>query len=699
MTGFTSLPLGPSPSSDVGRGLLRMSGAMMRRAGLQAGEVLTLGGARISHARALPWSNQECLGCDPILARNLGLSWGAVPEISAANLGEIHRLELMVEEGQRLVGAAQDWSVWLRDMAVTRGDFLGRSAQPSHLIRADALFDAQGAPLDAGLVTAKTQIVLPNVARSFAGIGGLASEIASVREVIELPLTHPALFTRLGITPPRGILFTGPPGTGKTLLAHRVAEECNCAFFHIAGPEIMSKHYGESEAMLRDLFEKAEKSAPSVLFIDEIDAIAPRRDALSGEKQLERRLVAQLLTLMDGLTARGRVVVLAATNIAHMLDPALRRPGRFDREIKFHAPDAAARSEILAVHLSRAPLSQDTDLEQISAKAHGYVGADLAALAAEAGFSAARRALAERRVEAVEITQADLFEGLARTFPSALRDALVETPAIGWADIGGYEAEKAALTRAVIWPLTHRDRLAALGLHPSKGVLLIGPPGTGKTLMAQALAAESGMNFISVPPSQLVSQFQGETERAIADLFARARNARPALLLIDEIDALAPRRNGAQGPNDRIVAQFLQELDGLSDNRGLTLVGATNRPRDIDPALIRQGRFDLVVEIGPPDLAARSSILKVKSRGRPLSDAIDLEDLAAKTEGFSGADLAALIDQAARHALVRQMADPTEPQAIILQDDFARACAEARAQFAARQSAPMERETQERADG
>ena len=461
----------------------------------------------------------------------------------------------------------------------------------------------------------------------------------------------------------------------------------------------MSKHYGESEAMLRDLFEKAEKSAPSVLFIDEIDAIAPRRDALSGEKQLERRLVAQLLTLMDGLTARGRVVVLAATNIAHMLDPALRRPGRFDREIKFHAPDAAARSEILAVHLSRAPLSQDTDLEQISAKAHGYVGADLAALAAEAGFSAARRALAERRVEAVEITQADLFEGLARTFPSALRDALVETPAIGWADIGGYEAEKAALTRAVIWPLTHRDRLAALGLHPSKGVLLIGPPGTGKTLMAQALAAESGMNFISVPPSQLVSQFQGETERAIADLFARARNARPALLLIDEIDALAPRRNGAQGPNDRIVAQFLQELDGLSDNRGLTLVGATNRPRDIDPALIRQGRFDLVVEIGPPDLAARSSILKVKSRGRPLSDAIDLEDLAAKTEGFSGADLAALIDQAARHALVRQMADPTEPQAIILQDDFARACAEARAQFAARQSAPMERETQERADG
>ncbi len=673
-----TLPLGPAPASDAGRGILRMPPQAMVRLGLRPGDTVAVSAERTTHARVLPnLAAGEQLGADAGLVRNLGVSWGAAAEIAPARLPDLRQLTLSLDRGP--APSTDDLYLWLQDVTVTEGDRLDipRSAGASGTLEV-----RQTQPTPAGRVGPDTRIGLvtePGAepeAPAYPGIAGLGRQIAAVHEMVELPLNRPELFERLGLDPPRGVLFTGPPGSGKTLLARAVAERTQAAFFHIAGPEIVSKHYGDSEKALREVFDAAERQAPAVIFLDEIDAIAPRRDGLSGEKQVERRIVGQLLALMDGLSRRGRVVVMAATNLPDALDPALRRPGRFDREIAFTAPDAADRAAILALHLAQAPLAPDTDLETVAERCHGYVGADLASLAGEAGLAALARAGAEAGslaavdAETLEITQDDLDAGFARTRPSLLRETDLPTAPVRWSDLGGLDAAKAALTEAVIWPATHPAAVRRLGIAPPRGILLVGPPGAGKTMLARALAHESGMNFIPVRPAKLLSQYLGEAERAVHELFRRARLSAPALVFFDEIDTLSPTRGQGEAAIDRVTAQMLTELDGLDDNRGVTVLAATNRPEAIDPALRRPGRFDLVLPIELPDAAARREVLAVHSRDRPLDGRVDLATLAGRTEGWSCAALAAAVDQAARHALSRGLAAsaPVEELALTVED-------------------------------
>lgn len=676
------LPLGPAPSSDTGRGLVRIPPERMAALGLRPGDTVAVVGTRRTHARAMPnTAASDRAGADAVLAANAGASWGSAVTLTPAALDELACVTL--DSPTPLPPAVADM---LADLTVTEGDTL-RLSGPSdgHTVVVREL-----APAAAGRVGPRTEIRRARTPRASApgydGVGGLAAQIAAVHEIVELPLLRPDLFERLGMDPPRGVLFTGPPGSGKTLLARAVARKSEATFLHLAGPEIVSKHYGESERALRELFETAARRAPAIIFLDEIDAIAPRRESLSGEKQVERRIVGQLLTLLDGLEPRDRVVVMAATNLPSALDPALRRPGRFDREIRFAPPDAAGRTEILSLHLSRAPLAPDADVAAIAERSHGYVGADLAALAREAGLSALSRAVASgdaasASVDAVRIEQSDLEAGLARTRPSALRDDTMTARPIGWGDIGGLDAAKAALIEAVIWPLTHAAAVRRLGLSPPRGILLAGPPGGGKTMLVRALAHESGANFLPARPERLLSQFLGEAERAISDLFLRARQAAPSLVFFDELDALAPRRGG-DATLGRLVAQLLSEMDGLEDNRAITVVAATNRAADIDPALTRPGRFDLVVAIGLPDSAEREEILAVHLRGRPLAEGVSLADLAAETEGMSGAGLASLVARAARTALARAISgEPAHRDRVeIERPDFDRALATIRHQ-------------------
>ncbi|MHA1770068.1 MAG: CDC48 family AAA ATPase, partial [Candidatus Thorarchaeota archaeon] len=503
------------------------------------------------------------------------------------------------------------------------------------------------------------EVSVPQV--TYEDIGGLGKELQKIREMIELPMKSPELFKRLGITPPKGVLLHGPPGTGKTLIAKAVANESGATFKVINGPEIMSKFYGESEQKLREVFEDAEKNAPSIIFIDELDSIAPKRAEVTGE--VERRVVAQLLSLMDGLAARGQVIVIGATNRPDDVDEALRRPGRFDREIEIGVPDKKGRLEILQIHTRSMPLEEGIDLEKLAAITHGFVGADLAALAREAAMKALRRALPHVDPDTGDIppdvlnnlyvTQDDFESALSEVSPSALREVLVEKPNVRWDDVGGLEKVKAQLREAVEAPLKHPEIFEKMGIRTPKGVLLFGPPGNGKTLLAKAVATESEANFISIRGPEIFNKYVGESEKAVREIFKKARQTAPCVLFFDEIDAIMTARGRADdtGVSQRIVNQFLAELDGMQSLQNVLVIGATNRADILDPAVLRPGRFDSIVFVPPPDKEARLAILKVHTKNMPLHEDVDLEALAEKTEGYSGADLENLTREAAMTAV------------------------------------------------
>ncbi|MCC6061215.1 MAG: CDC48 family AAA ATPase, partial [Desulfurococcaceae archaeon] len=492
-------------------------------------------------------------------------------------------------------------------------------------------------------------------------IGDLEEAKERIREIVELPMKHPELFKHLGIEPPKGILLYGPPGTGKTLLAKALANEIGAYFITINGPEIMSKFYGESEERLRQVFKEAEENAPAIVFIDEIDAIAPKREEVVGE--VEKRVVAQLLTLMDGLKERGKVIVIGATNRPEALDPALRRPGRFDREIEIRPPDKRARLEILQVHTRNMPLSEDVDLAKLAEMTHGYTGADLAALAREAAMSALRRFIKSQTVDLskaeeipveilrnLKVTMSDFLEAMKFVRPTLMREVFVEVPEVRWSDIGGLEEVKQELREAVEWPLRYPEVFEKMGVRPPRGVLLYGPPGTGKTLLAKAVATESGANFIAVRGPEVLSKWVGESERAVRKIFERARQVAPAVIFFDEIDSIATARGyrfDSSGVTDRIVNQMLTEMDGIQPLKNVVVIAATNRAELVDPALLRPGRFDRIIYVPPPDLNARKEIFKVHLRKVPLAPDVNVDELASITEGYTGADIEAVVREAA----------------------------------------------------
>ncbi len=497
---------------------------------------------------------------------------------------------------------------------------------------------------------------------TYDDIGGMAGTIDQLREMVELPLRYPELFQRLGVDPPKGVLLYGPPGTGKTRLARAVANESAAEFFLINGPEIMGSAYGESEQRLRQVFESAQKASPSIVFIDEIDSIAPKRGQVSGEA--EKRLVAQLLTLMDGLEARANVVVIAATNRPEAIDEALRRPGRFDREIVVGVPDERGRREILGIHTRGMPLGDKVDLDELASTTYGFVGADLAALAREAAIEAVRKIMPKLNLsegtippevlDELAVTREDFFDALKRVQPSAMREVMVEAPKVRWEDVGGLDAAQMRLKEGVELPLKDPDAFRRLGIRPAKGFLLYGPPGTGKTLLAKAVAREAQANFIATKSSDLLSKWYGESEQQISRLFSRARQVAPCILFIDELDSLVPTRGSGMGEpqvTERVVNTILAEMDGLEELQSVVVIGATNRPNLIDPALLRPGRFDELIYVGLPDTGGRRRILAIQTTKMPLAGDVDLDLLARRTDRFTGADLEDLVRRAGLVAL------------------------------------------------
>ncbi len=618
----------PSLPEDMGRGVIRMDGMLRKSAGVNVGDKVIVRKARVQPAVKV--------------------------KLAPINQSSVHDENFKKYIKKKLVG-----------IPVVERDIV----QIPVLSQGIPYTVVMTKPRGPVIITDKTVIEVLNkpvspaqVPRVFyEDIGGLANVISRVRELIELPLRHPELFARLGIEPPKGVLLFGPPGTGKTLLAKAVATESDAYFIAINGPEIMSKFYGESEQRLREIFKEAEENAPSIIFIDEIDAIAPRRDEVAGE--VERRVVAQLLALMDGLSSRGQVIVIAATNRPNAVDPALRRPGRFDREIEVPLPDKQGRLEILQIHTRHMPLADDVDLEMLADMTKGYTGADLAALVREAAMHALRRYLPEIDIEEekipVEVLEKmvvkmeDFLAAFKEITPSGLREIQVEVPEVKWEDIGGLEEAKMELRETVEWPLKYPEAFARLGVKPPRGILLFGPPGTGKTLLAKAVATESGANFIAVRGPEVLSKWVGESERMIREIFRKARQYAPAVVFFDEIDAIASMRGQEVGTRvgERIVSQLLTEIDGISELSDVVVIAATNRPDILDPALLRPGRLEKLIYVPPPDEKGRLEILRIHTRNVPLAEDVDLVELAKRTEGYTGADLAALVREAAMHAL------------------------------------------------
>ncbi|MEM2203360.1 MAG: CDC48 family AAA ATPase [Sulfolobales archaeon] len=648
--------------------------SVMKELGINPGEVVEIEGRKKTAAIAWPSYGEDepdIIRMDAVVRKNAGISIGDRVIIRRASPKNAQAVK---------IGPAQS-NVTFTSIEPSFVNYVKKRLEETPVVEGDIVYvPLLGQPMPfvviqtrpPGVVIITKDTVLQildrpvsniKVARvTYDDIGGLGNIIGKVRELVELPLKHPEIFRRLGIEPPKGILLYGPPGVGKTLLAKAIANEANAHFIAINGPEIMSKFYGESEQRLREIFEEAQKNAPAIIFIDEIDAIAPKRDEVMGE--VERRVVAQLLTLMDGLKGRGDVIVIGATNRPHAVDPALRRPGRFDREIEIPLPDKQGRFEILTIHTRNMPLAEDVDLRKIAEITHGYTGADLAALVKEAALHALRRYLPKidwqsdtidpEILESMYVTQQDFMQAFKEIIPSGFREVYVEIPEVRWSDIGGLEEVKQELREAVEWPLKYPDAFRRLGIEPPKGILLYGPPGVGKTLLAKAVATESGANFISVRGPEILSKWVGESEKAIREIFRKARIYAPTVILFDEIDSIVPHRGSIdEGTRvtERIVSQLLTEIDGIEKLNNVVVIGATNRPDLIDPALLRPGRLDKIIYVPPPDYKSRLEILKVHTRKMPLAEDVDLEYIARSAEGYTGADIAAMVREAALYAL------------------------------------------------
>ena len=666
---------------DVGYGRARIDHQTRIDLDLSVGDVIEIEGTKTTAAvvwRAHPSDEGKAIiRIDNLTRKNAGTALGERVKIRRANVREAKEVVLapLISEGQQIqFGSGIEHLIkkGLMKRPLTKGDTivipgiaLFGSALPFVIVDvkpSGIVFISELTNMIVREEAAKVSEEGPRV--SYEDIGGLHDELSKVREMIELPLKHPELFDRLGIDPPKGVLLYGPPGTGKTLIAKAVANESGASFYTINGPEVMSKFYGQSEENLRKIFEEAEKNAPSIIFIDEVDAIAPKRSEVHGE--VERRVVSQLLTLMDGLKGRGKVIVIAATNIPDSIDPALRRPGRFDREIRIDVPDRNGRREILQIHTRGMPMSEDCNLDELADITYGFVGADLAALAREAAMNALRRYLPEidleqpipvEVLEKMIVTMDDFKNAYRGIEPSAMREFFVEVPRVTWDDIGGLEDVKQQLKEAVEWPLKYPDLFKRMGIRPPSGILLYGPPGIGKTLLAKAVANESKANFISIKGPEVMSKWVGESEKAVRELFKKARQVAPTIVFLDELDAIAPRRGTYAGSHvtDSVVNQLLTSIDGLESMSGVVVIGATNRPDIIDQGLLRPGRFDRLILIKAPDKAARLDILKIHTRNMPLASNVDLEELAEMTEGYSGADLEGLCREAAMIAIRKDM--------------------------------------------
>jgi len=663
---------------DVSYGRARLDGQTRVELGLSPGDIIEIRGTKTTAAvvwRSHPGDEGKgIIHIDNLTRKNAGVGIGDKVTIRRAQVkpAKVVTLAPAISEDQQIQFGEGIETLAKRGLLkrpVVEGDIV---VVPNIALFGNALpFSiVSSTPKGIVLINEETKIIVREEAApaeamegphiSYEDIGGLQEELQNVREMIELPLKHPELFERLGIDPPKGVLLHGPPGTGKTLIAKAVANEAGANFYTINGPEIMSKFYGQSEENLRKTFEEAEKNHPAIVFIDEIDAIAPKRDEVQGE--VERRVVSQMLTLMDGLKGRGRLIVIGATNRPDSIDPALRRPGRFDREIEIGVPDRQGRMEILQIHTRNMPKSEDFDLETLGDTTYGFVGADLAALAREAAMRALRRYLPEidldkpiptEVLEKMQVTLQDFKDALKMIEPSALREFMVEVPNITWDDVGGLEEIKQQLKEAVEWPLKYPEAFDTMGIRPPRGILLYGPPGTGKTLLAKAIANESGANFLSVKGPEILSKWVGESEKAVRELFKKAKQASPSIVFLDELDSIAPRRGVYEGSHvtESVVNQLLTSVDGLESMEGVVIVGATNRPDIIDPGLLRAGRFDRLLLVPAPDEKARLAVLKIHTKKMPLAKDVDLESIAQMTKGYVGSDMESLCREAAILAL------------------------------------------------
>jgi transitional endoplasmic reticulum ATPase len=658
----------------VGRGRAIIDPKIIEDTKWNTGQILELTYNKKTHVKLWPGSPEEygtgLIKIDGVTRQNIG--GGIGDKISVKSVEAVNAEQIVLSPTEKIaIDGLQEYMIYnYLNHVFTTGDTISLSTQMGGRVQFVTTSTKPSKPV---IVTENTIFKLGPMAKAidatipritYDELGGLKKEVQKIREMVELPMRHPELFEKIGVEAPKGVLLYGPPGTGKTLLAKAVAGETNAHFISLSGPEIMGKYYGESEERLREIFKQAEENSPSIVFIDEIDSIAPKREEVSGE--LEKRIVSQLLTLMDGMKSRGKVVVIAATNRPDSIDPALRRPGRLDREIEIGIPDAEGRHEILSIHTRGMPIDEKVDLKKISKTTHGFVGADLEVLCKEAAMRSLRRILPEidldeekistEILQKIQITNEDFLDALKEVRPSALREVQVQIPNVSWNDVGGLAGLKEELREAVEWPIKHKEAFDYIDVQTPKGILLHGPPGTGKTLIAKALAKMTESNFISIKGPELLSKWVGESEKGVREIFRKARQAAPCIIFLDEIDALVPRReSGGSGSHvtENVVSQILTEIDGLEELHNVLIIGATNRLDIVDEALLRPGRFDRIIEVPNPDSKGREQIFKIHTKKKPLADDVNISKLVELTDGFNGAEIAAVANRAATAALKR----------------------------------------------